>query len=198
MLGNTTNANVALEVGEVTEEVLITAADAAPIDTNNSRIQTNITEKKIELTPRGTNFTSVLQVSPAVRVEPLSGGFQIDGASGSANTFIIGALNVNNNIPFEFVQEVQVKSSGFEAEFGGATGGVINVATKRGDNEYHGSIGTQFEVSRLAAGTRPVQSANEQTLTYFHFPRDEYTRFFPSATFSGQPVASRQMSSSVP
>ena len=201
VLGNTTNANVALEVGEVTEEVLITAADAAPIDTNNSRIQTNITEKKIELTPRGTNFTSVLQVSPAVRVEPLSGGFQIDGASGSENTFIIdgqevtnfrtGALNVNNNIPFEFVQEVQVKSSGFEAEFGGATGGVINVATKRGDNEYHGSIGTQFEVSRLAAGTRPVQSANEQTLQYFHFPRDEYTRFFPSATFSGPAIKDR-------
>jgi hypothetical protein len=201
VLGNTTIVNVALQVGAVSEEVVITAAEVAPIDTTNSRIQTNITDREISLTPRGTNFSSVLQVAPAVRSEPLSGGFQIDGASGSENTFIIdgqevtnfrtGTLNINNNIPFEFVQEVQVKSSGFEAEFGGATGGVINVVTKRGDNDFHGSIGTQFEPSRLSSRTRPIQSANEQTLTYFQFPRDSYTRFYPSAILSGPVIKER-------
>jgi outer membrane receptor for ferrienterochelin and colicin len=44
------------------------------------------------------------------------------------------------NAPFGFVQEVQVKSGGFEAEYGGALGGVVNVAQKRGSNAWHGSV----------------------------------------------------------
>jgi hypothetical protein len=61
----------------------------------------------------------------------LSRGYQVDGSSGAENTFVIdgsevtnfrtGQLRDNNNLPFQFVQEVQVKSSGFDAEFGGAT-----------------------------------------------------------------------------
>ena len=88
-----------------------------------------------ELTPRD---IAVLEerrqaectVLAAETSEPIAGGFQVDGASGSENTFVVdgqevtnfrtGALNINNNLPFQLVQEVQVKSSGFEAEFGGA------------------------------------------------------------------------------
>ena len=77
----------------------------------------------------------------------------MDGASGSENTFIIdgqevthfrmGVLRQNDNLPFQLVQE-QIKGSGFEAEFGGATSGVINVVTKGGGNEWHGEFGSQF------------------------------------------------------
>jgi hypothetical protein len=48
-------------------------------------------------------------------------------------------------VPFEFIQEVQVKSSGIEAEHGGALGGVINVVMKKGTNAYHGSGFLTFE-----------------------------------------------------
>src|SRR5215212_1191045 len=154
-LGITTPVNVTLKAGGVKETVTVTASDAAAIDPTSNKIQTNITAQTAELLPKGTNFTSLLQIAPAVRNEPLSGGFQVDGASGSENTFIIdgqevtnfrtGTLNGNNNIPFQFVQEVQVKSSGFEAEFGGATGGVINVVTKSGSNDWHGEFGLQFQ-----------------------------------------------------
>lgn len=200
-LGRNTPVNFAVEAGGVSEEVVVQASDAAAIDATDSKIQTNISDRTIELTPKGTNFTSVLQVSPATRNEPLNGGFQIDGASGSENTFIIdgqevtnfrtGTLNANNNIPFEFVQEIQVKSNGFEAEFGGATGGVINVVTKGGSNDYRGEIGTQFELSKLSGRTRAVQGANQQVLTYFQFPRDSFTRTFPTATLSGPIIKDR-------
>jgi len=144
----------------------ISAADVAAIDLTGNKIQTNITQRTAELLPKGVNFTSLLNTAPAVRAEPLSGGFQIDGASGSENTFIIdgqevtnfrtGVLNLNNNIPFQFVQEVQVKSSGFEAEFGGATGGVINVVTGGGSNEWHGEGGLEFRPSELQGTPRPL------------------------------------------
>jgi len=45
---------------------------------------------------------------------------------------------------FEFVQEVQVKTSSYEAEYGGAVGGVVNVIQKRGSNEWHGSLVTYY------------------------------------------------------
>ncbi|HEV7902598.1 MAG TPA: carboxypeptidase regulatory-like domain-containing protein, partial [Pyrinomonadaceae bacterium] len=133
VLGKTTPVNFSLTAGSVSETVTVTS-DAIAIDPTDNKIQTNITAQVAELLPKGTNFASLLQVAPSVRNEPASGGFQIDGASGSENTFIIdgqevtnfrtGNLNINNNIPFQFVKEIQVKTNGFEAEYGGATGGV--------------------------------------------------------------------------
>lgn len=59
-----------------------------------SQLNTNITTRKIESIPSGTNFTSLLRVSPGARPEPKSGGFQVDGASGSENTFVIDGTDV--------------------------------------------------------------------------------------------------------
>jgi outer membrane receptor protein involved in Fe transport len=104
----------------------------------------------------------------------VQGGFQIDGASGSENSFVVdgqdvtnfrsGSLNMNNNIPFQMIEEVQVKSNGYEAEFGGATGGVINVVTKRGADAFHGDIGGAFDVSKLDAGPRRILNASVSRL----------------------------------
>src|SRR5215213_10920366 len=143
-LGRATTADLTLNAGQVSANVVVTAADVAAIDTTSNRIQTNITTDIINAIPRGTKIDSVLELSGATRKEPLSRGYQVDGASGAENTFVIdgsevtnfrtGQLRESNNLPFQFVQEVQVKSSGFDAEFGGATGGVINVVTKSGGN----------------------------------------------------------------
>lgn len=207
VLGKSTPIEVTLGVSGGTNVVDVNANDAIAIDPTDNKIQTNITAQQAELLPKGTNFTSLLQVAPAVRNEPLSGGFQIDGASGSENTFIIdgqevtnfrtGSLNQNNNLPFAQIAEVQVKSSGFEAEFGGATGGVINVVTKGGSNDFHGEFGTSFRIAKLQAGPRPfarlfragtVGSTTTpffQTNEFIRPPRDNGTDFFPLANFSG-------------
>jgi len=65
-------------------------------------------------------------------------GFQIDGASDSENTYLVEGLDtteiqnggIKQNVIFEFVQEVQVKTSSYQAEYGGAVGGVVNVIQK--------------------------------------------------------------------
>jgi hypothetical protein len=200
-LGRTTPVIVTLQAGDVRETVTVTASDTISIDPTASRIQTNITAQAAELLPKGTNFTSLLQVAPAVRNEPLSGGFQVDGASGSENTFIIdgqevtnfrtGTLNQNNNIPFSFVQEVQVKSSGFEAEFGGATGGVINVVTKGGSNEWHGEMGISLQPQSLQAGPRRFLTNAFDDARFIQPGRDEGTNVFPTLNLSGPIIRDR-------
>ena len=198
VLGKNTPVSISLAAGGQAVNIDVSSENASPIDPTDNKIQTNITSQVAELLPKGVNFTSLLTVAPAVRNEPSTGGFQIDGASGSENTFIIdgqevtnfrtGTLNSNNNIPFQFVQEVQVKSSGFEAEFGGATGGVINVVTKGGGNDFHGEFGLNFRPAKLQAGPRrflfnfPVARGGPQ---FVQPQRDGGTDEFPSATLSG-------------
>ncbi len=209
-LGRATPVTMELGVQVAGEEVTIVGGEA-PVDTTSSEISTAVNSERIEILPKGESFTSILKVIPGTRPEGLAGGFSIDGASGAENTFIIdgqevtnyrnAGLNGNNNIPFELVQEVQVKSSGFNAEFGGATGGVINVVTKGGNNQFRGDFGIQFEPSKLQGGNRPtlyrfttgaVTSTNyTQTPEYITSPKSKYLNSFPSANLSGPIIKDR-------
>ncbi|MFN2511989.1 MAG: TonB-dependent receptor domain-containing protein [Pyrinomonadaceae bacterium] len=210
-LGRPSTVDIQLGAAQVTGDVTVSGSDTAGIETTESKIQTNISQRTAELLPKGVNFTSLLNTAAAVRSEGLAGGFQIDGASGSENTFIIdgqevsnfrtGVLNTNNNIPFQFVQEVQIKSSGFEAEFGGATGGVINVVTRGGSNEFHGDVGIEFRPSELQGNPRRflrltsvAASAGVTALTtpeYIQPRKDGGTDIFPFATLSGPIVKNK-------
>ncbi len=196
VLGKATAVN--LDLGITTEtNVEVSASDVLAVDTTDSKIQTNISAQLAELLPKGTNFSSVLKISPATRPEPRSGQFQIDGASGSENTFIVdgqevtnvrtGVLDSNSDLPFQLIQEVQIKSSGFEAEYGGATGGVVNVVTKGGSNEWRGEFGTQFRPSSWNALGRGslFRFASSDSPEYIHPKRDSYLEFNPSASMGG-------------
>ncbi|MCC6452946.1 MAG: TonB-dependent receptor, partial [Acidobacteria bacterium] len=148
-----------LEVGAGTIDINVGGGDSVTIDPTETKLQTNLTAKLIDSLPKGTTFTSLLKAAPNVRPEAASGGFQVDGASGSENVWVIdgqevtnfrtGVLNTNNNVPFELIQEVQVKSTGFEAEYGGATGGVITVVTQGGNDNWHGNFGMSWRPQKL-------------------------------------------------
>lgn len=212
---NTTVANIKLGIAAASESVVVTTdALGVTIDTSDSKVQTNITAKLIEQLPKGTRFTSLLQVSPATRSEPLSGGFQVDGASGSENTFVVdglplenfltGTLNTVNAIPNSIVSEIQIKTGGFEAEHGGASGGVVVVATKSGSDTFHGELSWAFEPSGLqprprAAMSRFVSSnstaaniaANPDYTFLLRQNKDTFLNMYPSGTFSGPLIKKR-------
>lgn len=203
-LGKATVVNFPMATS-VTADVTVSAGEIAPVDTTDTKIQTTVSRETAELLPKGVSFASVLKVSPATRSEPLNGGFQIDGASGSENVFVIDGQEVSNvrtgtldgtaNIPLSLVQEVQVKSSGFQAEYGGATGGVVTVVTRGGSNEWHGEFGTQFQVADLQARGRSILRENAlvspSVAEYFPQGRDGGTNFFPTAVVSGPVVKNR-------
>ncbi|MDQ4122352.1 MAG: TonB-dependent receptor [Acidobacteriota bacterium] len=214
VLETTTPVNVTVAAAGAGETVVDIQASDQPVDPTDTKVATSITAQRIELLPKGVDFTSVLKTVPGTRPEANAGGFSVDGASGSENVFIIdgqevtnfrtGTLNANNAIPTQFVQEVQVKSSGFEAEFGGATGGVINVVTKGGGNDWRGEFGIQFNTPKLNGRNRPTllffpaftaTAANPfsypNTTEYFRFPKTQGTNVFPTANLSGPIIKDR-------
>ncbi|HWR36718.1 MAG TPA: carboxypeptidase regulatory-like domain-containing protein [Clostridia bacterium] len=153
-VGKLPTIDLKLEVGG-NEQVVEVSGEAPIVDVAQSKVQTNVTSDIIAGIPKGRSFQSVIQFAPGARNEPLQAdratgiaGYQIDGASGSENSFLMEGQETSDvqtgqtrtNAPFEFIQEVQVKTSGFEAEYGGALGGVVNVIQKRGSNAWHGSI----------------------------------------------------------
>jgi hypothetical protein len=83
-------------------------------------------------------------------------GFSIGGGADSENAYLVEGQETadaiggfsHTNVPFAFIQEMQVKSSGVEAEYGGALGGVVNVVMQKGGNSYHGSVFSQFESAK--------------------------------------------------
>ena len=82
-------------------------------------------------------------------------GYSIGGAADSESSYLVEGQDTENisggyskaNVPMEFIQEVQMKTSGISAEYGGALGGVVNVILKKGSNEFHGHVSANYESS---------------------------------------------------
>jgi len=183
-VGKLPSFDLALELGEVSQTIEVTST-AVLVDVTSSKVATAISEDVIENIPKGRSFQSLISLAPGARQEPLqssrvdrfrANGFQIDGASDSENTYLVEGLDTSNiqgggvkqNVPFEFVQEVQVKSSGYEAQYGGAMGGVVNVVQKRGGEQWHGAVVTYYRSNVFDANdqcaTTPQTTISESVL----------------------------------
>jgi hypothetical protein len=173
LVGRVFRVDAKLEVGQVTESVVV-SGDAVVVDTASTVISTNVTSSIYDKLPKGRNFDSLLAMAPGTRPEPKSGGFQVDGSSGSENSFVIdgvevtniqtGVLNRQSQIPVEWVAETQVKSSGIDAQYGGAIGGVVSAVTKSGSNNFHGQLSLYNEVDGMDGGPRPTLTEAGRTL----------------------------------
>ena len=147
--------------------------------------------------PKGRDFTTILRQAPGAQAESKAGGTQIDGSSGSENRFVIDGMDTTNlqtgvsgkTMLLDFVDEVQVKSSGYNAEFGGATGGVVNVLTKSGTNAFHGQVGTYYQTEDMYGSIRPQARFNpiDSNLaeTGMITPDNSWTYYSPVADIGG-------------
>lgn len=153
-VGKVPNIDVQLEVGAVSQTVEVTGQTPL-VETTQSKVAVTVGRQVLDSLPKGRSFQSMIPFAAGARQEPLQStttsrdnGFQIDGASDSENVYLIDGMNTTNiqnggvgkNFQMDFVQEVQIKSSSFEAEYGGALGGVVNVVPKEGSNAWHGSV----------------------------------------------------------
>src|SRR5438105_2407988 len=176
--------SITMQVGGVTQEVTV-SAEASVIDITQSKVQTIVTEAVLEAIPKLRSFQSVIPFAPGARQEPLQsaresrmGGYQINGASDAENVYMIDGVNASDvqnggtgkDFQTDFIQEVQIKSSSFEAEYGGALGGVINAVPKRGSNTWHGEVKGYYQSARLDAtdpcGTGFTANQNSATARY--------------------------------
>ena len=169
LLGQVLKINFDLGVG-LTEELVVTA-ESPIIDVKQNAATASITADLIDRIPKGRNFTSVIQTAPGTNDESRNGGFQIDGSSGSENRFVIDGMDTTSlvngtsgkTVFTEFLAEVQIKTSGYAAEFGGSTGGVVNAISKSGGNQYRGSFGTYYRNENFNADPRKSWRINPFT-----------------------------------
>jgi hypothetical protein len=194
-LGQIKKVDFSLPLSGVTETVQVTA-ETPLVDVRQSARQTNIRAEQIELLPTGRDFTTVVTQAPGANNEAKLGGISIDGASAGENRYIIDGIETTDlqdgtsgtNLIVDFVEEVQVKSSGYTAEFGGATGGVINAVTKSGTNNFHGTAAFNYEGSSIAGARRPSlrqNLSNSDVAEYVSYPTDDRTRIEPALTIGG-------------
>lgn len=117
-------------------------------------------------------------------------GFSVAGGSDSENSYLVEGQETANliggyshtSVPFDFVQEVDIKNSGVEAEHGGALGGVVNVIMKKGTNNYHGSVFAQFEnygMDGPPATYARYDPTSSQTATNWGFLDPNFQEFKP-------------------
>src|SRR5215831_1079736 len=155
-LGQTINQDVPLEVGDLTATVTVTSVSPNIVETTNTNVATIIDRERIENLPiNERNYLSFALTSSTVNRDagrPIgpapTTGLNFGGQRGRSNLVQIdGADNTDNSVNAsrstvsqEAVQEFQVVSNSFAAEFGRSSGGVVNVVTKSGTNDLHGDV----------------------------------------------------------
>jgi hypothetical protein len=159
-LSQTLALDVTLE--EATIEEQVTVIGQSPLIDVKSTVKGQVMTKETYMSlPRGRSFDSLISTIPGVQTEAITGGISVDGASGAENVFYVDGADVTNfhlgvegqNVVLELLDEVKVTASGYNAEFGGSMGGVVNVITRTGGNEFHGDIMGFYENnSRLMRG----------------------------------------------
>ena len=142
-----TTVNVTLKEEGVSEQIEV-VAEKPLIDVTTTTTGANYSTDYVEQMPTARSYLSVVQLTPGVTGTDISGGMIVNGASGTESNYIIDGLNTTDlengtqgkGLNFDFVEEVQIKTGGFEPEFGRSTGAVVNVITKSGGNEFHGTV----------------------------------------------------------
>lgn len=177
-----TTVDLTLQLGTTTQTVDVVESAAQTIDLATTTVGANLDESLYKNVSVGRNISSVINMSPGVSSGGGTGDANpsINGASGLENQYVINGANVTDpgyggfgtytlnfgslgsGVTFDFIQEVQVKSGGFEAQYGQALGGVVNIITKSGGNTYHGDAYGYFQPHAFEA-ERP--NANLVTTT---------------------------------
>ncbi len=118
-------------------------------------------------------------------------GFSVAGGSDSENSYLVEGQETANliggyshtSVPFDFIQEVEIKNSGIQAEHGGALGGVVNVIMNKGSNNYHGSVFAQFENDAMDANQQPTfaryNPLSSQTVTSWGVLDPQFQEYQP-------------------
>jgi hypothetical protein len=173
--------NFDLAPATVTEQVVVTA-DSPVVETTTATTQARITSEALEVLPlAGRDYTSLLRLSPGAQS---SNGFALAGSRGRSNQWTIdGADNrddISGNgrqvVALDAVSEIQVLVNGFRAEYGQASGGVINVVTRGGTNTVHGSGFMLFQDERLTSRSPYADRS---------LPEDPFQRVYYGGTIGG-------------
>jgi hypothetical protein len=178
-LGMRLELSFTLQVGDV-HEVIEVVGGAPVVDTASTTTGGNLLTNDLKRLPVGRTLSETLYLVPGVsdssgvgRANP-----SIGGASGLDNVYVVDGVNITDEgfggigtfsymfgslgsgVTTDFIQETQVKTGGFEAEYGMATGGVVNVVTKSGTNAVRGSLFGYLRPQAIESGYKQLKTPN--------------------------------------
>jgi len=165
-VGKTTVVNAKINTAE--SEVITVKERAPTIDAGSSKQGTTVDKDYIKNIPnRGRTWSGVLGAAGGSQADTY--GTSFSGSTSIENNYVVDGMNTSgitlgqgfptqgSQVLNNFIQEIEVITGGYNAEFGRSTGGVVNVVTKTGSNEFHGSVfGT---VNAFNATIEPIVTA---------------------------------------
>src|SRR5437879_883329 len=197
LINRTTSVEVVLETGQVSEVVEVSAASVT-VDTSTSAVTANIADTFFENIPVQRGVASLFYLSPGAVDGIQTGGNNpsISGSSGLENSYVADGVSINDpafgglgvwarsygalgsGINQSFVKEVQIKTGGFEPQYGHASGGIVQIVTKSGSTETHGEIAGYFHP--LGMQTTPLNADDPQFGTV-----NKFGRYLGNSTYEG-------------
>ena len=183
-LGQAADVSLKMQVGGVTETVQVTGA-VSVVNTATTTIGAVLNPEQLAGIPVGRRVADVLYLSPGVSSSGTLGRMNpsISGSSGLENQYVVDGTNVTNAgygglgsysivfgslgnaTPYDFIKEIQVKTGGYEAEYGQSTGGVVNIITKSGTNNYRGSLFAYSQPTSVQGSFKQFQASNGSVST---------------------------------
>jgi len=164
-LDRTIKVRLSLIPESLKEQAIEIVAQRPSIAVTTTQQGGSVSKEQMALIPYGRaarTFDQVITSIPGAQPDA-NGGVSLNGAGSPEQNYIIDGVNVSDpafgtlgtTLIQDFVQEVDVKTGGYQAEYGRATGGIVNVVTKSGGNEFHGSVfvnWSPFEATRRQTG----------------------------------------------
>ncbi|MCX6584327.1 MAG: TonB-dependent receptor [Candidatus Aminicenantes bacterium] len=206
-IGRTYKLDVVMETGAIRQEIVVTGKSPV-IDVRKSASTVNISKAVFDKLPKGRDFMTIVTQTAGLNFESefqdgterangdYSAGVSFDGASSAENTFYVDGVDTTTlfkgkagaSVNFDFIEEVQVKSSGYAAEYGGSMGGVISVITRSGGNEYHGQLAAYYDGSVLSGANRKslrINPFDADVAEYVVYPKDKMSTIEPGFGLGG-------------
>jgi outer membrane receptor protein involved in Fe transport len=181
-LGQAVVLNVELLQAQ-SEEVTVTA-QAATVETESNTVGRNMDAATFQALPTGRNYASVVQLASGVNTDNSDvrqTSITVYGATGLENAYMVDGANTTGVeigsqgkvLNFEFIQEVELKAGGYEAEYTGAQGGILNVVTKSGGNEFHGDAFGYWDDDNFQAENKHLDEITAEGIPV-GFTRSDY------------------------
>lgn len=189
LIGSTPTVNFTLQSARVSETINVTA-ETPTVEVTNTQIGTTIQSEQLKNLPTpGTDFRQLVLLTPETRFDSERGNISISGQRGINTNVTVDGVDYNNaffggttgaaegraplSLSEESIKEFSVITNGASAEFGRSGGGFVNVITKSGTNNLHGSAFYYNQPQSLIDDFAKPQLAPGQTFTGTTKPADQ-------------------------
>ncbi len=168
-INKTTPAYIKINTNQAGGEVIVIEDKAPTIDPTSTTQGVTLDQEYTKNIPvPGRTFTSALGAAPGSAGDDL--GVSFSGSTSLENSYVVDGVNttgltygtVGSPLINDFIEEIEIITGGYNAEYGRATGGVVNVVTKSGSNEFHGTVFSYVSPGFLIASTHrtPTESSS--------------------------------------